>query len=314
MAFLRTAFVRLNPARRRLRWPMKVAVFLFALLLVTFPRLDLLARNIAHWRNVNALIDSLSPALDSLAAELEPALAARPHGPEALALVEAAVNARIPYAWDWQTWGVADYLPTVEQTMAAGREDCDGRALVAASLLQRFGYDARLKSDLTHVWVWTPDGETMAPRRTAGPAMIGADAHGTRFDLLALIDPRALLIDMPKAAAYGVSVFPVWREVLLLGVFCGLLVRPGFSSSRAIIGALTLLGAGALLRYSGAEFPSAHAAWGGLALGLSGVRSLLSAAARPGPIPPAEPAGTVAAPAETPLCAPSAGQPLAPGA
>jgi hypothetical protein len=273
---------------------MKVAVFLFVVLLVTFPRLDLLARNIAHWRNVDTLIDPLSPALDDLVAELEPLLAARPRGPEALAIVERTVNARIPYAWDWQTWGVADYLPTVEQTIAAGREDCDGRALVAASLLQRFGYDARLKSDLTHVWVWTPEGETMAPRRTAGRAMIGADSGGTRLDLFALADPRALLIDMPKAVAYGVSVFPLWREIVLLSVFCGLMIRPGFSPWRAALGASTLVAAGMLLRYSCGEFPCAHGAWGGLALTLSGVRSMIAARPRPivipAPVAPIEPA------------------------
>lgn len=299
MAALRTAFARLNPARRRLRWPMKVAIFLFAILLVTFPRLDLLARNIAHWRNVNALIDPLSPALDGLVAELDPLLAARPRGPEALAIVEGTVNTHIPYAWDWQTWGVADYMPTVEQTMAAGREDCDGRALVAASLLQRFGYDARLKSDLTHVWVWTPEGETMAPRDTAGRAMIGADSGGTRLDLLALADPRALFIDMPKAVAYGVSVFPLWREIVLLSVFCGLMVRPGFSPGRAVIGAASLVAAGMLLRYSCGEVPCAHGAWGGLALTLSGVRSMIAAGARPivvrGPVALVEGAASSAA-------------------
>ncbi len=274
----RTVVHRLNPQRRRLRWPLKAGLFLLAVLLVTFPRLDLLARNIVHWSNVNALIDPDSPALDELALEVEPLLVGRPKGPEALAIVEGIVHARIPYAWDWQTWGVADYMPTVEQTMKAGREDCDGRALVAASLLQRFGYDARLKSDLTHVWVWTPQGETMAPRETAGRTMIGADTAGTKLDLLALADPRALLIDMPKAVAYGVSVFPAWRELILLSVFCGLILRPGFLRGRAAVGVLMLVGAGVMLRYSCGDVACAHGAWGGLALAASGLRSLLIAA------------------------------------
>ena len=46
--------------------------------------------------------------------------------------------------------GSADYMPTVKEifdkaaeTDGAAREDCDGRAVIAASLMKRLGYDAR---------------------------------------------------------------------------------------------------------------------------------------------------------------------------
>ena len=44
--------------------------------------------------------------------------------------VEKFVYGHVPYAWDWDTWGVADYLPSVAEVRRMGREDCDGRAVV----------------------------------------------------------------------------------------------------------------------------------------------------------------------------------------
>ena len=258
----------LNPARRRARWSLKLALLLLLLGLVLYPNPVLLVRNIQHWSRLDQLPDPHDPALDDLAAALEPQLAGVTSDRQALAIVEAYVITRLPYAWDWETWGVADYVPTVAEAIDKGREDCDGQAVVAAALLRRHGYEAHLVTDGTHVWVWTPSGETMSPMRTAsGRSVVSADEDGSHFDLLAIIDPRALLIDWPVSLAYGIHVFPLWRElVLVAGLWlCLLGVEP--RRRREVAGGGGLVLALVLLRLAGGwerAIPAAALAWVGV--------------------------------------------------
>ena len=123
----------------RLRWPLRIpvkwAIFAVVVLLVCFPYPHMLIRHVRHWRDPDALIAPDAQVLRPFVEELLPLLDNR-SPEEALEHVERYVYEKIPYEWDWNTWGVADYLPTVEEVMEKGVEDCDGRAVIAASLLR----------------------------------------------------------------------------------------------------------------------------------------------------------------------------------
>ena len=165
-------------------------------------------------------------------------------GPKALKVVERFVYKKVPYAWDWDTWGVADYMPTVEEVLTAGREDCDGRAVVSASLLRNLGYEAELVSDMTHVWVKTDRGETMSPGKM--PKFVSSSPEGRKINWRALTN-------IPRSAAYGVSVFPLIRELIVLAAIWLVSFRPGVGWKAAVLSLLLMLDGLLLLRWSSAD-------------------------------------------------------------
>jgi hypothetical protein len=127
-----------------------------------------------------------------------------------------------------------------------GKEDCDGRAVVAASILRRMGYEAWLVSDFLHCWVQTPTGETMSPG-TGQKTLIG----GRRADRPTTLQLSGLASNLGRGLAYGVAVFPLERESIILAALLLLTTHPRISRARWITGAALLLLAWAGLRFSG---------------------------------------------------------------
>jgi hypothetical protein len=205
----------LNKLRWYARWPIKTAIFLLVLLVVLFPYPNRLIRHVERLRNPAALVDPEAPEVRPMTEDLRPQLDRAQSPADALKVVERYVYAKVPYAWDWETWGTADYLPTVSEVVAMGREDCDGRAVLAASLLQHLGYRAELVTDFGHVWVKTDKGETMGPRERKA---VVATEEGLKFQ------PGALS-QMVRSTGYGIAVFPLVRELVVLLVFWFLMLR-----------------------------------------------------------------------------------------
>ncbi len=239
---MKRLYQRLNRAPWPIRWSIKSAIFVIISFFVCFPYPIRFVTHVQRWRNPNALIEPQSPALDALFQELQPSLDSEKDDAKILALVERFVYSKIEYAWDWDTWGMADYIPTVAEAVEQGHEDCDGRAVVAASILARLGYHSELVTDFTHVWVKTNKGELMGPGSGAAVVInddgvtIAPDAAG-----LALI-----------ALSYGVAVFPLGRELILLFTIWlliarlpGRLIQAGFALGLMIAG-LVLLRKGGL--------------------------------------------------------------------
>jgi len=247
---------KLNNLRWYVRWPIKWAVFGIAYTVVCFPYPTRLVRHVSRWCNPNALIEPHAPAIEPLVGELLSKLPAGPPSWDTLAFVERFVYLHVPYEWDWNTWGMADYIPTVAEVIAQGREDCDGRAVLDASLLERIGVPSRLVTDFTHVWVATDLGQTMGPRPHEA---IEVTEKGMRLNVRGLLEA-------PRALAYGVSVFPVERQLILLVVFWLLLLD---RRMRTLIGATSLvcLVAGLFaVRYGGRDpnAPTTLLTWLGL--------------------------------------------------
>lgn len=232
---------RINRWRWWKRWPLKVAVFLLVVFAVCFPYPRATIRHFSRVMDPNAVIDPQAEGLDALEAFVRERLNGDESTAGILAAVERVVYEHITYSWDWDTWGLVDYLPTTAEALNKGREDCDGRAVVAVSLLRRMGIEAQLTANTAHVWVWTPDGEIMGaqPVRTVQVTEEGVE-----------LDWRGLTI-IPRSMAFGVAVFPWAREAIVVLVLWALLIRPGVGLGRGMACGICLVAALVLIRYGG---------------------------------------------------------------
>jgi hypothetical protein len=257
---------RVNPRPRRvpasqrwyLRLPLKWLVFTVITLFVLFPNPFRLARHLSHIANLDAMVEPAAPGLAAWEDEVRRRLEKKrqdqffvsrgadnsdipPIDPRAAQIeVERFVYAKVGYAWDWDVWGMADYMPTVsemfEQAAVAEdrrmREDCDGRAVIAASLMRRLGYESRLVTDLRHVWVTTPQGEWMGPGRKKA---IRSSRRGNETQW------ATALSNVPVSLSYGVAVFPIWREAIILVTGILLMLHRGMSSRAMAVGVLLMV-------------------------------------------------------------------------
>jgi len=240
---MRTLLV-LNTLSWYARLPIKWAILGLTVFLVSFPYPNLFLRHLRHWSNPNALIEPAAPALQPWVEELRPELPADLPPREALRRVERFVYDKVPYEWDWNTWGLSDYLPTVDEVIEMGKEDCDGRAVVAASLLQNFGFKAQIVTDFAHVWVKTDKGETMGPgRRTA----VVATDRGLQIQWSALVE-------LPRGSMYGLAVFPLIRELIVVIVGWWLMLRGDRGIIRSLAALALLCGGLLILREGGRDY------------------------------------------------------------
>lgn len=227
-----------------LRMPLKVALFVVILALTLFPHPQWIPVLVERVRNLNALLDPACPALAPLESEVRAAMKPGANGQETLHVVEDVVYRHVPYAHDWETWGNAEYLPTVSEVFEKGREDCDGRAIVSGSLLRRLGFQADLATDMLHMWVITPAGEAMHPTSVT-KTMVGGPG-GTEFR-----PSFDALFNLFRGFAYGTAAFPLEREMILFAAIFLLTIHPRQSGWQRLAGALALLLALETLRSSG---------------------------------------------------------------
>lgn len=67
--------------------------------------------------------------------------------------IEKFVLEKIPYQYDWQTYGVPFYFPTAEEAMEKGTGDCKSRFVVLASLFEAKDIPYRQSFSLSHFWI-----------------------------------------------------------------------------------------------------------------------------------------------------------------
>lgn len=246
------------------RWVLKLSLLIAGVAVILYPKPWLMVTLAQRSRALDSLIQPELQEVGELAAKVQRRVdtaaarlqqekpTSRPQlrpAEFALLLVEAEVYQRIKYSHDWDTWGVMEYLPTAEEALRSGREDCDGRAIVAASVLRRMGYEAWLVADMVHMWVETPTGQTMSPG--SGGALLVAGVPGSPKTELA---SRLLVLGgMARGFVYGASVFPLGRALLILALVAVLTLHPWASGWRQWAGVLTMLIGLMCLRASGAK-------------------------------------------------------------
>lgn len=246
------AWHALHRRPRRTRWPLKTGAFLLVALVVLYPRPWLIPAWLTRLCNLNAVIDPYHPTVSELAARVTDDAGGKPSLHAAAVAVETLVRQRMPYAFDWETWGVMDYLPTVDEAFAQGREDCDGQAVVAASVLRRLGYEAWIVSDLLHTWVVARDPTAQPPVTVAlmspgrGDQTLTGESEGTRARF-----STATLANVGRALSFGVAVFPAERELVIVAALWLVLMQPRSPGWRRLAGGAVLLAALPCLRSAG---------------------------------------------------------------
>ena len=68
-------------------------------------------------------------------------------------VIEREVLTRIPYRYDWETYSMPWYCPTIEEVLEKGEGDCKARALVLASVLEAKNIPYQVHSSPIHIWV-----------------------------------------------------------------------------------------------------------------------------------------------------------------
>lgn len=244
-------------SRWYVRMPVKGGIFILVTFFVLYPDPRLFVRHVSHLRNLDGMVQPDAPQLKTWEAELQRRLLEN-RGPESAAggppghwardlparrvqkEAEKLVYEKVTYQWDWDVWGAADYMPTVAEMFAKAEEtgggqlfeDCDGRAVLAASLMRRLGYESSLVTDLRHVWVKTPAGEWMGP---GGGKTVQSTREGNKLDL------ASIWRNVPVSLSYGIAVFPLSRELVILVTAFVLLLDRRMPWRAAAIGGLLLI-------------------------------------------------------------------------
>ncbi|HEY1173468.1 MAG TPA: hypothetical protein VGH19_19025 [Verrucomicrobiae bacterium] len=208
--------------------PLGKRVFIKALLLglftlaVFFPRPDQLVKQFPRWKNPDSLIETDVPFMVEINKKIDEQL--KPDGTklEELKTVERFVYREVKYGYDWDVWGNTDYWPTVTEVWESKREDCDGLAVLAASILKSRGFEeVRIVGNLSHVWVATKTNEVMSPQ---------ADKNFQRVD-------GKLKVKLPGANTFllswaHINKFPAGRSLILLMAILLMVAHPIWDGAR----------------------------------------------------------------------------------
>jgi len=211
-----------------LKLALLAAVVLFAL----YPNPVLLVRQVHHLLNMEQLIQPDLAAMPEINRDIDRLIETNTPALTEFKAVERFVYRRIPYQYDWHGWANLDYWPTAAEVWARKREDCDGRAVLAASILRARGHaEARLVANLQHVWVAVGTNELMGPMadrnfRREGGKMVDGKLVGAKT-VITLPAFKTLLDSLAMTCK-----FPAWRVVLMLVTLLALIFHPAADTGR----------------------------------------------------------------------------------
>ncbi len=222
---------------------LKLALLAVVVLFALYPNPVLLVRQIGHYLNTESLIQPDLPAMPEINRDIDQLIATNAPVLTEFKAVERFVYRRIAYQYDWHGWWNLDYWPTAAEVWERRREDCDGRAVLAVSILRARGHaEARLVANLQHVWVAVGTNELMGPmadknfRREGGKVvdgkLVGAKTVITLPAMKTLLDSLAMTCK-----------FPAWRVVLMLLTLLALVFHPAVDVGRfAMLSTAMLVG------------------------------------------------------------------------
>jgi len=199
------------------RWLLKCCVFVIVLFFILNPNPWLFIQQLYIYANVEQLIQTDFEGLEEINREIDARLAPNATKIEEFKAVERYVYEKIPYAYDWDNWGNLDYWPSAEQTLKRGREDCDGRAVLAASILRSRGFtEATLAGNLRHIWVTIGKDGLMSPDK---------EQNLQRRNGKTTVTLPSLSLILQNFAIYWAD-FPVTRNLLLFFIALVLVYHP----------------------------------------------------------------------------------------
>jgi hypothetical protein len=156
------------------RWLIKPFLFAAVTVLVLNPNLKRAFLQVGHVLQPDSLIQPSFGAMPSINAQIDRIVRADRGRHSEARLVAKFVLQKIYYVSDYENWGNLDYWPTAEEAWHRGQEDCDGRAILAASILRSRGYhSAALAVSLDHMWITVDENEKDPSRPPHLVALLG---------------------------------------------------------------------------------------------------------------------------------------------
>lgn len=151
---------RKNAAHAAKVWLVKAAVFGVFAVLVLNPNPKRALLQLRHTFQPESLIQADLPSMPEINRAIETFQNEQDTELSEVRLVERFVRKRIRYATDYATWWNVEYWPTAGEVWQRQQEDCDGRAVLAVSILRSRGYrSAKLVVGLQHMWVQVNENE-----------------------------------------------------------------------------------------------------------------------------------------------------------
>ncbi len=148
---------------------------------------------------------------------VDPVLGAGLDAPSEAGALVAWSERAVPEAFDARVYGVPWYFPSPREVLAAGRGDCEARAVVLASVLAARGIPYRFQASFSHLWVDYP-GRPHPLGETADEAMMSQVDGRYRFRWPSL--PRLAHNLANQRALLWTPLHPVRKILLLLGWPC----------------------------------------------------------------------------------------------
>jgi len=220
----------------------KSGMFSLVVLFVHFPDPSLLAKQIGHLLHPERLIQTDFAGIAEINREIDASLPPNPTRADELRATERFVDLNVTYDFDWNVWGNADYWPTAAEVWAKRKEDCDGQAVLAASILRSRGFGtATLAGNITHVWVVVDKDELMSP---------GTETNfsGSGGVISVALPSWRLMLD---GTAFYLCQFPGGRLLIMLLCAIVLCHHPSRNlTSLLAVSALCLCGYALIVRWS----------------------------------------------------------------
>lgn len=189
-----------------------------------FPHPILFVEQIENYFEIAPLIQTDFPELKIINQEIDDLLLGKERSPQQeFLMVQYYVYRHIRYAYDWETWGNLDYWPTAQQVWERQQEDCDGRAILAASILRSRGFEsAQIVGSLRHIWVDVDQYELMGP---------DTEKNMTREGEKLVVTLPSLSLLLGTIAIY-IADFPAIRHLILFFTLMILLYHPNKNLTR----------------------------------------------------------------------------------
>ena len=268
----------LSPGKARTleRWLLKTLLFLGLALLVLNPNLKRAALQVRHTLHPESLIDTRFPALAQINEQIDRWVAADHGRRSEPRLIAKFVIRQIRYVSDYDNWSNLEYWPTAPEVWERRQEDCDGRAILATSILRSRGFtSAHLVIGLDHMWVRVDENECDPAKRPNFIALLNPNADfslelgdspsGSDFVRIAraVIHPTAFR----ATSTHLLAEIPTLRKAILVLALIFLCLHPCKHSLALIsLSALGLAGVALIAEWQPGNGYSAEVTTGGVLL------------------------------------------------
>ena len=208
----------------------KLAVFVTVFLVVTLPNPLLTVKQVKAYLDTEALFDSQFPEMRTINAKIDSLLLDDYTFEQEYRTIVRFVYDEIKYEFDWDNWLNSEYWPSAREVWQRGREDCDGRAILAVAIFRSRGYaDANIVGSMQHLWIRVGDNELMGPDKEK---LVVVEDGKKRF----LLPSFQYMLE---AMAGHLHSYPLMRMVILLMTFLILLMHPA-QKAKFILGVLLI--------------------------------------------------------------------------